>query len=95
MQTAAVLERMSAHRCDPVGKSAPAGPGDYSTDESALSLHLDQAGGKWKKEEKPVDFKITHRARNRWGVGARAATQGPSRAIAPDGCPGVLRGPRG
>lgn len=71
------------------------GLGNYSTDESAFSLHLDQAGGNWKKEEKPVDFKITHRARNRWGVGARAATQGLPRATAPDGCPGVLRGPRG
>lgn len=51
------------------------GLGNEGTDESALSLHLDQAGGKWNKEEKAVDLKITYRARNEWAVGARMVTQ--------------------
>lgn len=60
------------------------GLGNYSIDESALSLHLDQAGGSQNKE-KPVDLKITHRVGNEWGVGAREATQVLPREIILDG----------
>lgn len=48
----------------PATRAPRQGPGNDSTDESALSLHLDQPGGNWNKEEKPVDLKITYRARN-------------------------------
>lgn len=71
---ATVLERMSGHRCDLSQKSTSAGLGNYSTDGSVLSLHLDQAGGNWNKEEKPVGLKITCRARNKWDVGVTMAT---------------------
>lgn len=55
---------------------------------------MHQAAGNWEKEEKPVDLKVTHRARNEWGVPARAVTPVSPGAITPDGCTGVLRGPR-
>lgn len=73
-QTAPARGRGSAHRCDLGHQSTQQGPGDYSTDESALRLHLDQAGGNWNRE-KPVELKITCRARKRWGVGVAAASQ--------------------
>ena len=79
----------------PAGRAPRQGLGNYSTDDPALSLHLDQAGGNWNKEEKAVDLKITHGARNEWGVGVRAATEVLPRAVTPDSRPGVLRGPRG
>ena len=34
-----------------------------------LSLHPDQAGGDWNKEQKAVGSEITYRGRNEWGVG--------------------------
>lgn len=61
------------------------GLGDYSTDESALSLHLDQAGGNWSKEDRPMDLKLTWGARNEWDMGVRAAIQVLPRAITSDG----------
>lgn len=81
---ATVLERMSGHRCDLGHQSTSAGLGNYSTDESALNLHLDQAGGNCNKEEKPVDLKITYGARNKRGVGVSEATQVLPGHILPD-----------
>lgn len=74
---------------------AQRGLGNYSADESALSLHLDQAGGSWNRREKPVDLKITYRAGNEWRVGERAVRQVLPREIIPDGCTRVFQGPRG
>ena len=76
----------------PAVRAARQGPGNYSTEESALSLHLDQAGGDWNKEEKAVDSEITHRGRNERGVGERAANRVLPREITPEGCAADLRG---
>ena len=50
-----------------------------------LSLHPDQAGGDWNKEQKAVGSEITYRGRNEWGVGARAAAQVLPRGLTPEG----------
>lgn len=82
MQMATVPERMSARRCD-LGRESTEGLRGHCTDEPAPSLHLDHAGGNWNMGEKPVDLKITYRAGNERGVGARAATRVPLRPIRP------------
>lgn len=70
------------------------GPGNRSRDKPALSLHLDQAVGNWKKEEKPVSLEIIYKGKNRWGVGEREATQVWLREVTSDGCTGC-RGQEG
>lgn len=65
-----VPERVSAHRHD-LGRESAEGLGGVTAPLS--QLHLPHAGGTC-VGEKPVDLKITHRARSQWGVGVRAAT---------------------
>lgn len=50
-----------------------------------LSLHPNQAGGDWNKEEKAVGSEITYRGRNEWSVGARAAAHLLPRGRTPEG----------
>ena len=84
LQVAAELEDVGSQMWPPPSEHCGGARG-IPAQMIQLSLHPDQAGGDWNKEQKAVGSEITYRGRNEWGVGARAAAQVLPRGLTPEG----------